>query len=56
VSSYQTGGSSTGDEIPMDQISLNYAKIEYQYHEQAADGTLGGPIKAGYDLKQMKAL
>jgi type VI secretion system secreted protein Hcp len=56
VSSYQTGGSSSGDEIPMDQISLNYAKIEYEYHEQQADGTLGGPIKAGYDLKQMKAV
>ena len=53
VSSYQTGGSTGGDEIPMDQISLNYAKIEYQYHEQQADGTLGGPIKAGYDLKKM---
>ena len=56
VSSYQTGGSSTGDEIPMDQISLNYAKIEYEYREQNADGTLQGPIKAGYDLKQMKSI
>ncbi len=56
VSSYQTGGSSTGDEIPMDQISLNYAKIEYAYQEQQIDGTLGGPIKAGYDLKSMKAI
>ena len=54
VSSYQTGGSSSGDEIPMDQISLNYSKIEYEYHEQQVDGTLGGPIKAGYDLKMMK--
>ena len=54
VSSYQTGGSSSGDEIPMDQISLNYSKIEYEYHEQQKDGTLGGPIKAGYDLKLMK--
>ncbi len=54
VSSFQTGGSSTSDEIPMDQISLNYAKIEYEYKAQQKDGTLGGPIKAGYDLKQMK--
>ncbi len=56
VSSFQTGGSSTSDEIPMDQISLNYAKIEYEYREQAVDGTLGGPIKAGYDLKSMQAI
>lgn len=56
VSSYQTGGSSSGDEIPMDQISLNYSKINYEYREQATDGTLKGPIKAGYDLKTMKAV
>ncbi|MGA8478846.1 MAG: type VI secretion system tube protein Hcp [Chthoniobacterales bacterium] len=51
VSSFQTGGSS---ETPMDQVSLNFAKIEVEYKEQKADGTLGGSIKAGYDLKQMK--
>ena len=56
VSSYQTGGSSTSDEIPMDQISLNYAKIEYEYRQQQPDGTLGGPVKAGYDLKTMQAI
>jgi len=56
VSSYQTGGSSTGDEIPMDQISLNYAKMEYTYKAQQKDGTLSGPIKAGYDLKKMVAV
>jgi type VI secretion system secreted protein Hcp len=53
VSSYQTGGSA-GDVIPIDQISLNYGKIELEYKEQKPDGTLGGAIKAGYDLKQMK--
>ena len=53
VSSYQTGGSG-GDVVPMEQISLNYAKIEVEYKEQKPDGTLGGAVKAGYDLKQMK--
>jgi type VI secretion system secreted protein Hcp len=53
VSSYQTGGSSS-DVVPVEQISLNYAKIEVEYKEQKPDGTLGGSIKAGYDLKQMK--
>ena len=51
VSSFQTGGASAE---PMDQVSLNFAKIEAEYKEQKADGTLGGSIKAGYDLKQMK--
>ena len=52
VSSYQTGGSGHSDIVPTDQISLNFAKIEYEYKQQNPDGTLGGPIKAWYDVKQ----
>jgi type VI secretion system secreted protein Hcp len=55
VSSFQTGGSS-GGEVPMDQISVNYTKIEYSYAKQKPDGSLDGPVKAGYDIKEMKAL
>lgn len=51
ISSFQTGGSN-GEIQPMDQISLNYSKIEYEYKEQKPDGTLGGAVKAGYDLKK----
>ncbi len=54
VSSYQTGGSSSGDEIPMEQVSLNYAKMELEYKAQKADGTLDGGIKSGWDLKANK--
>ena len=54
VSSYQTGGSASNDAIPMDQISLNFSKIEMEYKPQKADGTLDGPIKTGYDVKQNK--
>ncbi len=56
VSSYQTGGSGHSDILPTDQISLNFAKIEYEYKEQLDKGGLGGVIKAGYDLKQNKAV
>jgi type VI secretion system secreted protein Hcp len=56
VSSFQTGGSEGASVLPMDQISLNYTKIEYEYKEQKPDGTLGGAIKAGYDLKANKAV
>jgi len=54
VSSYQTGGSANGDVVPLDQIALNFAKIEFEYKEQKPDGTLGGAVKSGYDLKQNK--
>jgi type VI secretion system secreted protein Hcp len=51
VSSYQTGGSGHADVVPMDQISLNYTKIQMDYKEQKQDGTLGGAITAYYDQK-----
>ena len=51
VSSYQTGGSA-GNVLPMDQISLNFTKVEFDYKEQKADGTLGGSVKTHYDVKQ----
>jgi len=54
VSSFQTSGSGGSDMLPMDQISLNFSKIEFEYREQKPDGTLGGAIKAHYDLKQVK--
>lgn len=56
VSSFQTGGSEGSNTLPTDQISLNFAKIEFEYKEQKADGTLGGSIKAGYDVKANKAV
>lgn len=56
VSSYQTGGSGHSDIVPTDQISMNFTKMEVEYKEQKPDGTLGGPVKAGYDLKAQKAL
>ena len=51
VSSFQTGGSGSSDIVPTDQISLNFAKIEFEYKEQKQDGSLGAAVKAGYDVK-----
>ncbi len=52
VSSFQTGGAGGSDVTPTDQISLNFAKIEYEYCPQKKDGSLGGPVVAGWDLKK----
>ena len=54
VSSYNTGGSAHSDAIPLDQISLNFSKIEMEYKQQNQDGTLGGAVKAGWDVKANK--
>lgn len=56
VSSYQQGGSGGSHIVPTDQISFNFAKIEIEYKEQKSDGTLGGAVKAGYDMKANKAV
>ncbi len=56
VSSYQTGGSNSSEVIPVDQISLNYSSIKFEYKAQKADGTLDGAITSGWNLKTNAAL
>jgi type VI secretion system secreted protein Hcp len=56
ISSFQTSGQAEAGNLPLDQISFNFAKVEIEYKEQKVDGTLGGAIKAGYDLKQMTSV
>lgn len=50
VSSFQNSGAD-GANVPMESVSLNYAKIEFEYFPQNADGTMGGKVASGYDLK-----
>lgn len=55
VSGYSTSGHSQSV-LPMDQVSLNFGKIECEYKEQKIDGSLAGVIKTGYDMKQNKSV
>lgn len=54
VSSFQTGGSGAGNLLPTDQVSLNFAKIEYAYAPQNENGQLDEPLNAGYNFKTNK--
>jgi type VI secretion system secreted protein Hcp len=54
ISSYQTGAAS--GELPLEQVSFNFSKIEVEYKEQKPDGSLGLGIKAGWDLKTSKKI
>ncbi len=54
VSAYNTNGTGGAGVIPMDQIALNFSKVEFEYKEQKPDGTLGGAIKTWWDMKQVK--
>lgn len=51
-----TGSADVDAVLPVDEISINFAKIEIEYREQRNDGTMGAVIKAGYDLKLNQAV
>jgi type VI secretion system secreted protein Hcp len=53
VSSYQCHGDANSV-VPTDAISLNFSKIEKEYKEQKADGTLGGQVKKFWSIKENK--
>lgn len=52
VSSYQQGGSSGSEILPIDQVSLNYARISMDYKAQKPDGTLDGAVQFKWDLEK----
>jgi type VI secretion system secreted protein Hcp len=49
VSSYQIAGSG-GEDVTLDQFSLNFAKVTGSYREQRADGSLNSPTTFTFDL------
>jgi type VI secretion system secreted protein Hcp len=40
----------------VDRVSLHFAKIQVEYRPQAADGTVGPPVKVGWDVLQNHAI
>jgi len=50
IASYQTGGSG-GDEVPLEQISFNFSKIEQTYAARKPDGTLDSPVVHNWSVK-----
>jgi type VI secretion system secreted protein Hcp len=55
VSSYQNGGTEASGLVPLDQVSLRYAKIEVEYKTQKPDGSLVVAGQFKYDLKLNKS-
>jgi type VI secretion system secreted protein Hcp len=50
VASYHTDGQAE-DSVPVDEVSFTYAQIKVEYRPQRADGSLGAPITAGWNVK-----
>ncbi len=47
---------SEGMDVPSENVSFTFGKVEVNYTEQKADGSKGGTIVAGWDLKGAKPL
>jgi type VI secretion system secreted protein Hcp len=46
--------SSGGDDTPTESVSLAFAKVEVEYQQQdSKGGTVGKPVKAGWDLTKV---
>ena len=52
ISSFQE--MSSGNQLPTENVTLNFSKIEFQYKTQTAKGALGAAVKTGYDVKANK--
>jgi type VI secretion system secreted protein Hcp len=54
VSEYQSADAGPMDLVPLDDFSLNFAKIKFQYRVQNNTGGLDPAITTGWDLKENK--
>ena len=50
VSSITNTGANGG--VPQEMVSLNFEEIKFDYKEQGADGSLGGVVKFGWNVKK----
>jgi type VI secretion system secreted protein Hcp len=55
VASCHTDGQAE-DSVPVDEVSFRYAQIKVEYRQQRADGSLGAPITAGWNLETNEPL
>ncbi len=54
ISSVSFQDHAAGGDLAHESITLAYSKIEKEYKPQKPDGTLGGAISAGWDIKANK--
>ena len=55
VSTYASTGSAGADALPVDQFTLNFATIRYEYRQQSRDGTTGAIEVATFDRRTGRA-
>jgi type VI secretion system secreted protein Hcp len=55
ITSYQVGGSAGDSSLPMESISISYAKIQYSYNPKG-ERHAGNSTSFGWDLEEGKAV
>jgi type VI secretion system secreted protein Hcp len=56
VSSHQTAGGGEDRHGPLESVALNFSRIQVEYRETNPDGTLGTPVKFGWDVNQNRPI
>jgi type VI secretion system secreted protein Hcp len=54
ISSVNLGGSHGGDDLTVESVTLNFAKIKVEYTEQKPDGSAGPSTPKGWDIAANK--
>ncbi len=54
VAAYEIVGEPGG--VPKERVKLQYGKVECEYRERRPDGTLGAPIRSGFDAVSNQAI
>jgi type VI secretion system secreted protein Hcp len=54
ISSYHESGSEGA--MPLENIAFNFTECKYEYKPQQKDGSLGGAIVGGYNVKEQKKI
>jgi type VI secretion system secreted protein Hcp len=44
-------GAGSGEDAQTENVTLNFAKVKVEYTPQAADGSPGGTITAGFNIR-----
>ncbi|HZK51733.1 MAG TPA: type VI secretion system tube protein Hcp [Actinomycetota bacterium] len=55
ITSFETGGGED-DTVPVDSSALRFSQIRVEYRVTKPDGTLGTPVKFGWDIAKNKKL
>jgi type VI secretion system secreted protein Hcp len=51
VKAYEVGDAGAADPAPRDRVGLGFGRITMEYRPQNPDGSLGQPVRSGWDLK-----